>query len=69
MSDSSNSTADAATTGAEAVATVNTRRCWRCLQQFPTDPQDGPVRAAEWWVCTDCHDALFTRSRTGAPAD
>jgi hypothetical protein len=48
------------------------RRCWRCLQQFPVEHVEGePVevpRASEWWVCEACHDALFTRSRTGAPA-
>jgi hypothetical protein len=42
-------------------AAAHTRRCWRCLQQFPTDEQDTVVRPAEWWVCSACHDALFTR--------
>ena len=36
-----------------------TRRCWRCLQQFPTDEHDTVARPAEWWVCAACHDVLF----------
>ena len=47
----------------EAVdAASATRRCWRCLQQFPLDP-DEPVRpkglAAGWWVCDACHATLI----------
>ncbi len=47
--------------GESAPAAEPTRRCWRCLQQFPTDAPDEVVRPAEWWVCSACHDALFPR--------
>ncbi|MBI4935365.1 MAG: hypothetical protein HY828_15900 [Actinobacteria bacterium] len=36
-----------------------TRRCWRCLQQFPLDPTLPGGHPTEWWVCETCHAALL----------
>ena len=36
-----------------------TRRCWRCLQQFPIDPTLPSGHPTEWWVCDGCHAKLF----------
>jgi hypothetical protein len=39
---------------------VATRRCWRCLQQFPVDPTMPGGHPTEWWVCDACHATLFS---------
>jgi len=35
-----------------------TRRCSRCLLEFPLEP-DAEHRAAEWWLCGPCHAVLL----------
>jgi hypothetical protein len=40
-----------------------TRRCWRCLQQFPLDPTLPVPTTAEWWVCDACHEVLMPDRR------
>lgn len=42
-----------------------TRRCWRCLRDFPVDAADVAPGAAGWWVCEACHERLFDK---GDPA-
>jgi len=36
-----------------------TRRCGRCLAQFPGDPDADPVVIPEFWLCPACRDALL----------
>ena len=38
--------------------TAPTRRCWRCLQQFPCPPEDVATGPGEWWLCDPCHATL-----------
>ena len=38
-----------------------TRRCWRCLQMFPTD-SPVPVRD-EFWLCDPCDATLLPSKR------
>jgi len=42
----------------ETIATP-TRRCWRCLQQFPCPPEDVATGPGEWWLCEQCHGTLL----------
>jgi len=37
------------------------RRCWRCLQQFTTDPPV-PVRE-DFWLCDPCDASLLPSKR------
>jgi len=36
-----------------------TRRCGRCLAQFPGDPDADPVVIPEFWMCPPCREALL----------
>jgi hypothetical protein len=36
-----------------------TRRCWRCLQEFPLPDDVAAVSADDWWLCDACHAALI----------
>jgi hypothetical protein len=38
-----------------------TRRCGRCLQQFPADPEADPVVIQELWMCQACGERLLGR--------
>ena len=38
---------------------IPTRRCGRCLQQFPGDPSLHPTAMADWWLCPPCRVALL----------
>jgi hypothetical protein len=40
-------------------ATPATRRCGRCLAQFPGDPDADPVVIPEFWLCPACRVALL----------
>jgi hypothetical protein len=42
---------------------AKTRRCWRCLQQFPLDPDEIVTGPAQWWVCEPCHTSLLGQKR------
>lgn len=35
------------------------RRCGRCGEMFPGDPELHPNAIPAWWVCAPCHGALF----------
>jgi len=35
------------------------RRCGRCLAQFPGDPDADPVVIPEFWMCPACREALL----------
>jgi hypothetical protein len=50
-----------------------TRRCGRCLGQFPGDPDADPVVIPEFWMCPACRQALLGKLAdagvsVGAPA-
>jgi len=36
-----------------------TRRCGRCLAQFPGDRDADPVVIPEFWMCPPCREALL----------
>jgi hypothetical protein len=42
-------------------APASTRRCGRCLQQFPADPDADPVVIQEFWMCPSCRTAFLGR--------
>jgi hypothetical protein len=35
------------------------RRCGRCRQEFPLDPDTDPLTVVDWWVCGPCHAILL----------
>ncbi len=37
----------------------STRRCGRCLAQFPGDPDADPVVIPEFWMCPACRETLL----------
>jgi len=39
-----------------------TRRCGRCLAQFPADPDAEPIVIQEFWMCPTCREALLGKS-------
>jgi hypothetical protein len=46
-----------------------TRRCGRCLAQFPGDPDADPFVIPEFWMCPPCREALLgTRADAGQSA-
>jgi hypothetical protein len=47
-----------------------TRRCGRCLAQFPGDPDADPVVIPEFWMCPPCREALLgTRAGRDVPSN
>jgi len=36
-----------------------TRRCGRCLAQFPGDPDADPVAMPDFWMCPPCREKLL----------
>jgi len=49
-------------------AGVPTRRCGRCLAQFPGDPDDDPVAMPDFWMCPPCREKLLGKlSDAGVP--
>ena len=47
----------------DVVSDAKTRRCWRCLQQFPVDPDEIVAGPAQWWVCDPCLTSLLGQKR------
>ena len=43
-------------------ADVAPRRCGRCAEEFPGDPELHPTALPAWWVCPACREALFGAS-------
>lgn len=41
------------------VGVSTTRRCGRCLAEFPADPDADPVVIPEFWMCPPCRKALL----------
>ena len=52
------------TSVASAAATPErtSRRCWRCLDEFPVDVEPGD-RLDGWWLCAPCNDVLLPSKR------
>jgi hypothetical protein len=49
-------------------ADVPSRRCGRCLGQFPGDPNDDPVAMPDFWMCPPCREKLLGKlSDAGVP--
>ncbi|MDP2289898.1 MAG: hypothetical protein Q8M22_01830 [Actinomycetota bacterium] len=41
-----------------------TRRCWRCLQQFPCPEAEIHAGPADWWLCDSCQESLIAPAQT-----
>ena len=42
---------------------VAERRCWRCLQMFPSDADRVPPIREEFWLCNPCEATLLPSKR------
>jgi DNA-directed RNA polymerase subunit RPC12/RpoP len=45
--------------GANASTETPTRRCGRCLAQFPGDPDADLSTVQEFWMCPACREKLL----------
>jgi hypothetical protein len=43
-----------------------TRRCGRCLSNFPVEPGTHPMELRDWWICPSCTHALIPGQRRAA---